>query len=113
MFFPVIKRVSPELTVSGKIIRRYTGDSDGFQVVVHLKQGGARPNVRTVHRHEDWDIAENLDVARVRIDLEGKPLLEELKLVPRLSLRLVTQSGSCNRFFCFSVVTELVWPKLP
>ena len=87
--FPIIERVSPELAVSGEIIRRNARDSARIQIGIHFEQAGMGPDVRAVHCHEDRDIAENLDAARVCVLLQGKPLPEKLKLAPGLGLDFI------------------------
>ncbi len=56
--FPIIQRVSPELAVSGEIVRRDTGDRAWIEIRIHFEQAGVGPDVRAVHRYENRNVSE-------------------------------------------------------
>ena len=57
---PIIKRISPKLSVRSKTVRRATGHRYSLTLFIHLKQFSVRPGVRTVHSHINRNIADNL-----------------------------------------------------
>ena len=57
---PIIKRISPKLTVRCKTVRRTTCYCTGSAGFIHLEQFRMCPCVRTVHSHINRNIADNL-----------------------------------------------------
>ena len=57
---PIIKRISPKLSVRSKTVRWTTGHCYSLTLFIHLKQFSMRPGVRTVHSHINRNIADNL-----------------------------------------------------
>ena len=80
VIIPVVQRIPPELSVSGKCIRRTSRDPGRFTVTVELEELPACPAVRAVHCHIDRNISDNADFLPVRIILQCLPLLREFKL---------------------------------
>ena len=77
---PVIERIPPELSGSGKSVRRASGHLRGAVVLIQLEQPGIRPGIRAVHSHIDRDIPDDTDSLLIGIGLQLRPLLAEFKL---------------------------------
>ena len=75
VIIPVIEGISPELSCGGKCIRRASCHSGGLIVLVKLEHLGSRPCIRTVKRHIDRDIADDLNAFLIRICVKLFPLL--------------------------------------
>src|ERR1700758_2334349 len=95
VFVPVVQRISPKLTLDSEIVRRHAGHRGRPEILVHLKQRWMRPDIGTIHGHENRYVAKDLDAARIGVRLESEPLTEELELQPRLSVDFFSQVGFC------------------
>src|SRR5215213_9354686 len=93
--FPVVERITPELSGAAEVIRWHTGDDDGLAVFVEFELLGVGPNVCRVLRDEDRQIADDPHPALVRVSLQSKPLPEEEKLVEHVRFDLFAQLVAC------------------
>ena len=57
---PIIKRISPKLSVRSKTVRRTTCHRYSLTLFIHLEQLSVRPGVRTVHSHINRNITDDL-----------------------------------------------------
>ena len=80
MIIPAIKRISPQLTRSGKCIRRTACHSNRQIVTVKLEELRIRPCIRTVKRNIDRNITNDLNPLIICIFFQFCPLLQEFKL---------------------------------
>ena len=80
MHFPVIQRVSPELTSRGKSIRRASGHLCRAILLIEFEEPWVCPGIRTVHCYIDWNITNDLDSFFIGISFQFHPLLAEFKL---------------------------------
>ena len=71
---PVIGRVSPELTIGRKIVRRNARYCDRAPILPQLEERLIRPDIGAVVRNEDRNIADDLDATIVGIRFERGPL---------------------------------------
>src|SRR5437016_5523380 len=92
--FPVIKRVTPELSGGAEIIRRHAGYNYRTPILIELELIGVSPDIRRIVGHEYRNIAEQAEVAFVAISLKRRPLFEEQKLKELLRFDLVAQVGA-------------------
>jgi hypothetical protein len=80
MVFPVVERVSPPLAGSAEIVGRDSGNHGGVAVFSQTEKVLIAPDVRTVVRHEDRDIADQPNSERLGRPSEPFPLPVEKEL---------------------------------
>ncbi len=91
MIFPAVQRIPPQLSRRRESIRRTASHCHRCQCIVQLKQFRVGPGVRTVKRHINRDITDDLYLLLIRVCLQCKPLLREqvlLKLIKFHFLRI-------------------------
>ena len=95
-FLPVIQRISPQLTRSGKSIRRTA--CNGFRVIILIKLQHLRicPRIGTVQCDIDRNISDNTDSLLICICFQFSPLCSETILLKAIEFNLF-----CQFFFCF------------
>ena len=79
--FVIVKRIAPELSVFGEIIRRHSRDFGGFKVLVEPEIRGISPHVGRIVRHVYRHISEYLDAQRIDVFLKLCPLRIEKVLL--------------------------------
>ena len=77
---PAVQRVTPDLTVGGKGIRRAARDGGRSIVFVQLEQLRVGPHIRAVGRDVDGNVAHDLNMLPICVGLQLGPLLIELEL---------------------------------
>jgi hypothetical protein len=77
---PVVDRVAPELTVLAEVVRRNASYAARSALFVQLKLLGRAPDVRTVQRNIDGQIAHNLNAVTVGVGFQPCPLFKEQPL---------------------------------
>ena len=78
--FPVVKRISPQLSRCRKAIRRTASYLRGLIVFIQLKQPGACPCICAVHGNIDGNISNDPDSLFIGIRFQLPPLLIKFKL---------------------------------
>ena len=81
MVFPVIKRISPELSCSRKSIRRASGNTYRQILFIKLKKLRLCPGICAVKSNIDRHISDDLHTFIVSISLQLCPLLKEPELL--------------------------------
>ena len=82
MIIPSIDRITPQLTICRKSIRRTSGNRDQILFFIQFKELRMRPGIRTVVGNINRNVSDNLNTLFVRI------LDAELKKSARMMLRL-------------------------
>ena len=88
---PAVQGIAPDLAVLGKGIGGAACDGGGLIVLIQLEQLGMGPDIGTVGRNVDGDIAHDLDVLVVGILFKPCPLLVKLELDVFLELYVKIQ----------------------
>ena len=92
---PVKQRVAPQLAGGGETIRRAAGHLDRQQVFVQLKLLRAAPDIHTVRRYVDGQVADDLDAPGIGVGFQFFPLgVEEiLHSLPEIDACLMIAAG--------------------
>ena len=91
MVIPAVQRISPELSRSGKSIRRAARHRHRRQRLVQLEKFRVCPGIRAVKRHINRNIPDNFYFLLIRVGFQRKPLLRKqvlLELVKSHFLRI-------------------------
>ena len=102
MYFPVIQRISPELSCCGKSIRWASCNLCRAVFLIQLKEPRIRPGICTVHCHIDRDITDDLNAVFICIRFEFHPLLTEFELQILLKFNF--------KIHFFSVIIQCILP---
>ena len=111
--FPVVKRITPALSVCRKTIWRYSRNIDGFLSLIQFKKIRMCPYIGTVHRNVQRNISDQTNLFLVGILFKSVPLLIKLILT-----KLPESDFVCQLFLPFFhciLLTEsnILLPKLP
>ena len=110
MVVPVIERIAPELAGLGEIIRRHSGHDGRITFVGQAEELGVCPHFGAVQRYEDRDVADDADVACIRVRLYAVPLNVEQVLQKAIVVDLVLMCAEQGCFLMRSRVSELGRP---
>src|SRR6185369_7999353 len=88
---PVIKRSAPALAGGAEGVRRDTGNSLWFEIVLQAKKFAVRPHVSTVISHKDGNIAHHPDGTLSAVTPQGMPLRVKEELNHAAKVRLGVQ----------------------
>ena len=113
VILPVIQRVAPELSCRGKCIRRASCHSGRFVILIKLEHLGRRPCIRTVKRHIDRDIADDLNAFLICVGMKFLPLLIKFILLELVESDFFCQFFSRSVKSCFLSVLERRFPLAP
>ena len=99
---PSIERISPALARRAEIIGRDAGDNGGSKIFIERKKIRMCPNIGTLERREDRNIADDLNSFFVGVFLECRPLAGETPLSKFPEFDFVVQFDArffkCRRF---------------
>ena len=105
---PTEQWIAPQLSVSGKSVRRASGHLNRIQILIQIELLGIRPYICAVPGNIDRHISDNLNSLFIGISLQFLPLLEEqilqhlieLDIVRILLLRLI----QCARLAALDII---------
>ena len=80
MFFPIVQRISPFLSLGGKTIGGTACYIGRLLIFIKLKQFRGNPHIRTVKSNVNWHITYYLYTLFVGIFFQSVPLLPKTKL---------------------------------
>src|SRR5207302_319444 len=74
---PAVQWIAPALAGGGEVVRRHARDADQLPLFIQLEEIRVGPDVRAVVVDEYGNVAEDADVARVRVFAQRGPLLAD------------------------------------
>ena len=80
VLFPVVERISPQLSGGREIIRRHTCNDGGISLGIQTEQFLMDPDIHTVPGHEDRDVSDDGDPFLICISLQFHPFVVEEEL---------------------------------
>src|ERR1700678_603312 len=107
---PAINRISPKLSGSAEIIRRYAGNYRGAALIVEIEKFGMGPDVRAVVRNINRDVPHEADGALLAIFLERAPLPKKFELPILLAIQFRPQF---RRQLVHSLQISPAKPRIP
>ena len=102
MHFPIVQRISPELTCCRKSIRRAPCNLCRAVLLIQFEQPRICPGICTVHCYIDRNIADNLNAFFICICFQFHPLLTEFELHVFLKFNF--------KIHFFSVIIQSILP---
>ena len=113
MIFPIIKRIAPQLTCSGKTIRRAACHSLRFVFLIKLEHLRCSPDVRTVKSHINRNVTDDLNSILVGVILQCSPLGIKLILQPGIEVDLLTAQLPVMLHGLLFPVPDIFIPLIP
>ena len=113
MIIPVIEGIAPQLSRSGEIIGRDSGNLQRIALRVKPEQLLVCPDIAVIDRHEDRDIADDRDVSQRRIQTQRHPLFLEQELGELIKPDLLPQLLRILLLRCALSLTKIGIPVEP
>ena len=110
---PSIERVAPALAGGAEVVGGHACDGVRHAVGIEIEQLAVLPHVGAVVGHEDGEVADEPDAARVHVASKGGPLPIEQPLQPRLEADLVSMLAARPRERVGAPEADTLFPAGP